>query len=208
MSVELAAQKNLMLFRLGGATFALPIEPIAQIIPMVTITPLPQASDIVSGIINVRGALTPVINLSRHLNLPQAPLQLHTPILLVQCNGRMMGFIVDEVIDVMPLQTREITRPKDILPEALVEAPLLGGLASTGDGTVFVLDIENLFLPHQADALAQATAAISGDNGRDGGEKNEASGGEGGPAPATEDSKAESSQAKSRQTNGLTAIAA
>ena len=82
MSVELTtkhpensvAWRNLVTFRLGQQTCALPIEPIVQIIPMVTITRIPQvnhtvkgpalSADVpsaVEGVINVRGATVPVV---------------------------------------------------------------------------------------------------------------------------------------------------
>jgi purine-binding chemotaxis protein CheW len=163
MSVELtltdldpADQRNLMTFRLDQQTYALPIEPIMQIIEMVTITPIPQVSNKVEGVINVRGAPVPVVNLRRHLSLPEAALQLHTPIVLAQVGELMVGLIVDEVLDVRSLPGGQITRPADILPEGLGKTPILQGMAHTPHGMVLLLDLDHLFLPHQALALAHA----------------------------------------------------
>ena len=155
MSVELmdlnpADQRNLVAFRLDLQTYALPIEPIVQIIEMVTITPIPQVSNTVEGVINVRGALVPVINLHRHLGLPEAALKLHTPIVLVQVGEQMVGLIVDEVLDVLTLSDSQITRTADIVPEGLGKASILQGLAHTPDGMVLLLDLDRLLLPDQA----------------------------------------------------------
>jgi len=155
-----ADQRNLMAFRLDQQTYALPIEPIVQIIEMVTITPIPQVSNTVEGVINVRGAPVPVVNLRRHLGLLEASLQLHTPIVLVQLGEQMVGLIVDEVLDVLSLPGDQIAHPADILPEGLGEAPILQGLAHIPDDTVLLLDPDHLFLPDQAQALAQAVETL------------------------------------------------
>jgi purine-binding chemotaxis protein CheW len=166
MNVELtdlenpADQRNLVAFRLDQQIYALPIELIVQIIEMVTITPIPQASNTVEGVINVRGAPVPTINLRRHLGLPNAPLQLHTPIVLVQVGEQMVGLIVDEVLDVLSLRGDQITRPANILPEGLGEALVLQGVAYVQNDTVLLLDLEHLFLPHQARALVQAVETL------------------------------------------------
>jgi purine-binding chemotaxis protein CheW len=151
-----AEQRTLVAFRLDQQTYALHIEPIMQIIEMVTIMPIPQISNAVEGIINVRGAPVPVVNLRRYLGLPEATLQLHTPIILAQVGELMVGLIVDEVLDVLSLPGGQIARPAEILPEGLGEAPILQGLAHTPDGMLLLLDLEHLFLPHQAQVLAQA----------------------------------------------------
>jgi purine-binding chemotaxis protein CheW len=149
-------QRNLVTFRLGRQIYALPLEPVAQIIEMVAITPIPQFNHSVEGVVNVRGAIVPVVNLRRHLGLPEASLQLDTPIILVQAGERMVGLIVDAVIDVLNLANGQITRSADILPPGLGETPLLQGLAHTPTGVVLLLDPECLFLPNQRQALAMA----------------------------------------------------
>lgn len=153
----------LMTFRLDRRTYALPIEPIVQIIEMVTITPIPQVNHSVEGVVNVRGTAVPMVSLCRHLGLPDTRLQLHTPIILVQTRGRMVGLIVDEVIDVLKLPADQMIRPTDILPEGLGEAPLLLGLAHTASGPVLLLNLDCLFSFNEAQmrALDQAIAELA-----------------------------------------------
>lgn len=154
--LDLSDRRTLVTFRLDRQTYALPIAPIVQIIEMVTITPIPQVSSVVEGVINVRGAPVLVINLRRHLGLPESALQLHTPIILAWVDELMVGLIVDEVLDVLNLPGGQITRPAEILPEGMGEAPVLQGLAHTPDGMILLLDLDHLFLPQQVQALAQA----------------------------------------------------
>jgi len=154
---------HLVTFRLDRQTYALPIEPIVQIIEMVAITPIPQVNPAVEGVINVRGTAVPVVNLRCHLGLPEAKLQLHTPIILVQTGERMVGLIVDQVADVLNISADQITRPKDMLPDGLSDAPLLQGLMHTSQGAVLLLDLERLWAskPAQPAQTLEALFAVN-----------------------------------------------
>jgi purine-binding chemotaxis protein CheW len=136
---------NLVAFRLNEQLYALPIEPIVQIVEMVTITPLPQVNHAMRGIINVHGTAVPVLDLRQHLGLADAGLRLHTPIILVKAKERQVGLIVDQVTSVMNVPVDRIAHPADVLPPELGQAPLLRGLAHTEAGMVLLLDLEHLF---------------------------------------------------------------
>jgi purine-binding chemotaxis protein CheW len=161
-TVKAIDQQSVMTFMLDDQRYALPIEPIVQIIPMVTLTPLPQITKVVEGIINVRGMVVPIVNMRRHLGLPEIPLELHTPILLVKVNERAIGLIVDEVLDVINLSSDHIARPSEVLPAGFGDVPILRGLGYVqgAQGMVMLLEIENLFHPEQVEALAQAMQAL------------------------------------------------
>jgi len=132
-----------------------------QIISMIAITPIPQVSDVVEGIINVHGKIVPVVNLGHHLGLQKTPLQLYTPILLVKIGEGTVGLIVDKVTDVLSFSGEQITRPADILPEGLGQAPVLQGLTYNEKNMVSLLDLDHLFRPGQMQALTQAIEALS-----------------------------------------------
>jgi purine-binding chemotaxis protein CheW len=153
-------QRDLMAFRLGNQTYALPIESIVRIIEMVTITPIPQVSRMVEGVINVQGVAVLVVNLRRQFGLPEVPLGLRTPIIIVQVGEQRFGLIVDEVIDVLNLEAGQVVRVADILPDGVGDVPILEGLAHVQDDTVLVLDIEHLLLPGQAEALVEMAASL------------------------------------------------
>jgi purine-binding chemotaxis protein CheW len=147
-------------FRLDQQIYALPVEPIAQIIEMVTIMPLLGVNPSVQGAINVRGIAVPVINLRRHLNLTEKKLQLHTPIILVRPGEWLAGLIVDEVTDVITVNAGQITNPMDRLPESLGDAPFLQGVLHTPRGAIVLLNLEHLLAFDRA-RLAAALETLS-----------------------------------------------
>lgn len=156
----LSERQNVVAFRLDEQTYALPIEPIVQIIDMVTITSIPQLDAVVEGVINVHGEAVAVVKLRRHFGLSDAPLRLNTPILLTQIGGQTIGLIVDEVTDVLNLSADQVVQLADILPEELGDAPIFRGLTYVSDDAVLMLDHDSLFKPDQLQALAQAAAML------------------------------------------------
>jgi purine-binding chemotaxis protein CheW len=142
------ARRNLVTFRLGRQIYALPIETIVQIIPLGAITPTPQENHTIEGVIDVRGATVPAVNLRPHLGLRKTALPLHTPILLVQNDQGTIGLIVDQVIDVISLPADEVADFADLLSGGLREVPILQGMAYIQNSTVLLLNLDHLHLPH------------------------------------------------------------
>jgi purine-binding chemotaxis protein CheW len=157
---DLSGQQDLVAFRLSGQAYALPIEPVKRIIEMVTITPIPQVSGVVEGIINVHGVAVPVINLRRHFGLPETPWGARTPIILVQISEQTFGLVVDEVIDVLNLSVNQISRVADILPEVMSEEPIIRGVAHVQGDTVLLLDVEYLLSSTHMQILLQTVEAL------------------------------------------------
>jgi purine-binding chemotaxis protein CheW len=149
-------KRNLVSFRLGRQTCALPIEPIVQIIPMVTITPVPKTDPSILGVIKVHGKLVPVVSLHRAFSLPDVSFHLYTPILLIEHNAHTIGLIVDDVLDVLTLPGEEIRHPIDLIPEEFAVDSIINGLINTPKGMVILLDVEHLFLPTQDLAMTEA----------------------------------------------------
>ena len=157
----MARLSNLLTFHVDEQLYALPVECVVQIVSMVTITPIPQASSIAEGIINVHGEAVPVVNLRDHLSKPRCRYEFHTPIVLIQMKAHLVGLIVDRVNDVVGLQATDIVHPTDMLPDELHNIPILNGVAYTPEGVVLILDPEQLFNPDQIQALAMASIYLN-----------------------------------------------
>jgi purine-binding chemotaxis protein CheW len=153
-------QQNVVAFRLEKQTYALPIEPIVQIVEMVAITPIPQLDAVIEGVINVHGEAVAVVKLRRHFGLSDAPLQLNTPILLTRIGEQTIGLIVDEVTDVFNLSTDQVVQLGEILPEELENAPIFRGLTYVADDAVLMLDPDQLFRPDQLEILTKAASLL------------------------------------------------
>ncbi|RPI35300.1 MAG: hypothetical protein EHM70_00075 [Chloroflexota bacterium] len=147
---------NLVTFRLGRQAYALPLEPIVQIIPMVTITPLPLKNDALLGMINLHGNAIPVIDLRQKVGLGEISFELYTPIILANICSRTVSLVVDEVMDVVNVPAGHMMGLDSVFPEGYTDSMLLRGLVKINDHIVPLINPDELWRPDQAEELELA----------------------------------------------------
>ena len=162
---------NLVIFRLNHVHYAIAIEPIQQIIEMVTITPVLKTEAWMEGIINYHGIPTPVINLRRHFGMDVVSYHWHTPIILVNLSDHQVGLIVDDVLDVLAFSPEQIADPRSILPDSIPVTPLLKGIIQIEKNVVLFLDQAYLFDQTQVTALSAAAETLREQALHDSGQK-------------------------------------
>ncbi|MCD5407577.1 MAG: chemotaxis protein CheW [Desulfotomaculum sp.] len=99
---------QLVVFQLSDQNYALPIQEIQEIIRMTEITPIPSTHFYVTGVINLRGNILPVINLSQRFGLTEKETDQDTRIVVVETKVQNIGMIVDQVLEVGRYQQSEI----------------------------------------------------------------------------------------------------
>jgi purine-binding chemotaxis protein CheW len=106
---EAGKRTEYLAFLLASETYAVQIAQLAEILRPPPITEVPRAPRVILGVISVRGKLVTVVDLRRRLNLPEAPVDRRSRILLVDSGGgEQLGLLVDEVQQVWRLAPDEI----------------------------------------------------------------------------------------------------
>src|SRR5262249_46630365 len=134
-------------FRLDREAYAIPITTIQEIIVMKPITRIPQVPETIEGLINLRGSVIPIVNLRRLFGLPPREFDDETRTVIVNVGGRTLGYVVDEVTQVMRIAADQI-QPAPVAV-ATVARKHIAGLARLDDGLLVILDIEKLFAPEE-----------------------------------------------------------
>lgn len=143
---------NLLVFRVGNARYALHAEGVREVVRAVAITPLPHGPRIVEGIIDVRGTVTPVLNLRRRLGAPDIPLSVDEHFVIAEAGARLVAFRADP-------GTELSIAPDHALQE--IQAVVRGttqvsGVATLSDGVVLVHDLAAFLSSAEADELETA----------------------------------------------------
>src|SRR5262245_61565889 len=110
-AVALGEKTRLATFYLGDICLAVDIGQIQEIMRDVRITRVPYAPPVVSGVINLRGEVSTIIDLRRVLGLPPAPSAVNRRTLIVRSQGESIGLIVDRVADITAVDASEIVPP-------------------------------------------------------------------------------------------------
>jgi len=133
--------RQFVLFRLGTEEYGLPIEHVQSIIRYEQSTPVPHAPSGVEGVINLRGQVIPVIDLSmRLLGVPFSGTATSRIVVAEGISG-LVGLAVDSASEVVSIPLAEI-RPAPGAALSSDTAEAFEGVANHGDRLVILLDAE------------------------------------------------------------------
>lgn len=116
-----------LLFEVGGAGYVLEAQSVAEVLPLVAITPIPEAPPAIAGVINYHGAPVPVVDLSRVTAGQAAQPRLSTRIILVHYPDgrgvdRLLGLIAEKATGTLRREERDFA-PSGVAPPG---APYVG----------------------------------------------------------------------------------
>ena len=102
-------EEQVVVFLLGKEEFGVPIESVQEIVRVAEqLTHVPKAPPAVEGVINLRGAVLPVMDLRRRLGLEQVARSDRQRIMVFLIDGARTGFIVDSVVEVLKIHKSTI----------------------------------------------------------------------------------------------------
>lgn len=146
-----------LLFTLDGAHYGLAAEVVQEMFLLPALISVPESGPEVAGVLNLRGQLLPIINLRACLGYPQQANALSQAVIVVQCGGRQLGLVVDQIQNVEAIAPSSITAALETPYFGYGERPLTIGLARQGDTVIILIDPVALGQgPHSASPLPVA----------------------------------------------------
>jgi purine-binding chemotaxis protein CheW len=113
-----------------------------EIIKVPPIIKLPKVPEYILGVINLRGSIIPILDLKKRSMDEFTQMGYDTRILIAQVNEQKIGFLVDEVNEIIEFNNQVITRSVDIL--GTIDDQFLDGIAEIDNQLVLLLNIENV----------------------------------------------------------------
>lgn len=138
-------------FRIGRESFALPIGAVHEIVRPPEITAVPHAPDYVEGVINLRGRILPVIDLRKRFGATRIENTRKNRILVVDSDGRRVGLMVDAASEVLKLSPAHIEAPPEVFGDA--ETNYVTGVARYQGRLIILVDLNKIL---QRGELARA----------------------------------------------------
>lgn len=134
--------------------YAIPIEQVREIRSVEKITRVPKSESFVKGIMNLRGLIIPVIDVKEKLGLgSQGTTSVKQRILVANIGDSLTGLLVDEVDQVMRMQTKDL----DAAPQTVLESHnYIKGIAKINQKLVVLLDVVKLL----QDSTSDITSAM------------------------------------------------
>lgn len=159
----MANTQQYLTFVLNAETFALGILAIKEIIEYTHLTPVPTTPAYVRGVINLRGAVVPVLDLSVRFGRPASAVTKRTCIVIieVEAEGRRgdLGVVVDAVNAVLDIPSSEIEPPPGF--GANIRTDFIHGMGKVDGKFIILLDADRVLAAEEKAALVQASEAQS-----------------------------------------------
>jgi purine-binding chemotaxis protein CheW len=112
-------RRELLSFRLGEQEFCVDIMAVREIRGWTEATPLPRAPDYISGMINLRGTVFPVVDMSVRFGLPASDPTSRKVIIVVWIDRKLVGLLVDSVCDIIAVTDAELQPTSELAGEAI-----------------------------------------------------------------------------------------
>ena len=159
-----ASPQQYLTFSLGGEVFALGILNVKEIIEFGNITEIPMMPAFIRGVINLRGAVVPVIDLSARFGGPASTVSRRTCIVIVELGEgeerQDLGVIVDAVNEVLEIPRSEIEPPPTF--GAKIRADFIQGMGKVEGHFVIILNVDRVLSPQEITMLASMSSNGTG----------------------------------------------
>lgn len=149
----LRQEVQLACFLIGSEMYALDILRIKEVIRPLKVTVVPHAPSFVEGVINLRGAVIPVVDLRKRFGVSQCKQGQKTRIIICVVSGKVLGLVVDEVVEVRRFSRGEV-QPAPHFAKGR-ESEFFLGVCRRGDDLVMVLDLEKILTSAEKNDLGK-----------------------------------------------------
>jgi purine-binding chemotaxis protein CheW len=141
-TARLDGRQQFLTFCLGKEEYGIEILDVQEIKGYSPVTPIPNAPGHVKGLMNLRGAVVPVVDLRARFGMPAQDYTPFTVIIVVKVGSKVVGLIVDAVSDVLDVNADQLEATPDC--GATVDTSFLTGLAHAGERLIGLLEVERV----------------------------------------------------------------
>lgn len=136
---------ELLSFLVGGQDYCVDIMSVREIRGGARATPLPHTPTYMLGVINLRGTVLPILDLSTRLGLSTGTDTNRNVIIVVAIGDRTVGLMVDAVSDILAVEERDLQSPPDLPADN--ERSFVSALTIVEDRMIRVLDLASILPP-------------------------------------------------------------
>jgi purine-binding chemotaxis protein CheW len=154
--MENANANQYLTFTLDNEQYAIGVAKVREVLEHTKITKLPRTATFMKGIINLRGAGVPVIDLRLKFGLPETPITKDTSIIVMEVESQdgpvIVGALADSVHEVVDIDEKSI-EPAPRFGTRL-SAEFIKGVGKREDLFVILLDIDRIFNAEEISSMA------------------------------------------------------
>lgn len=157
LTETLSAVMKIIVFQLKEKEYAIPVSQVRSIEKVQHITRVPGTVPFVKGVINLRGVVTPIIDLRKRFGLEETVYSDSTRVIIAALDEMEVGLIVDAANDVIDIPTDSIEPPPEIV--GVLEAEYINGVVKIDKRLLILLELNKVL---DEDDVLKATKGTEG----------------------------------------------
>jgi purine-binding chemotaxis protein CheW len=162
MSVtEITETRQYLTFKLDDEVFAIDVAKVREVLDLTTITKIPRTPDFMSGVINLRGNVVPVVDLRLCFEMSRTEKTVNTCIVVVEValegEATVIGALADSVEEVIDLEPEQIQPAPKIGTQ--IRTDFIHGMGKRDAQFIMILDIDRVFSAEELAAVRGEVAA-------------------------------------------------
>ena len=146
--------RELIAFRIGDQEFCVNIMSVREIRGWTQATPMPHAPPYVMGVINLRGAVLPIIDMSARLGMKVAEPTARHVIIVAQVKSKVVGLLVEAVSDILTITEDNIQPVPEISSD--LEKQYARGILAIDTRMICLIELDALFPEKAHDKESEA----------------------------------------------------
>jgi purine-binding chemotaxis protein CheW len=144
-----ASRIELLTFAIWRERIGIPLADVREIVRAVSIARLPNAPQVVEGVVNVRGTIVPVLDIRARFNLPPKAVEPSDHLVIAFAKRQLVAIRADRVADLMVLERSDV----EDLTVAVPGSNFVAGVAKLSDGLLLIHDLATFLSVTEAEAL-------------------------------------------------------
>ena len=156
MSVtEITDTRQYLTFKLGDEVFATDVSKVREVLDFTAVTKIPRTPDFMSGVINLRGNVVPVVDLRLCFEMSKTEKTVNTCIVVVEMllegESTVIGALADSVEEVIDLEPDQIQPAPRIGTQ--IRTDFIKGMGKRDSQFIMILDIDRVFSAEELSAV-------------------------------------------------------
>ena len=163
-ATEITETRQYLTFKLGGEIFAIDVAKVREVLDFTTITKIPRTPEFMSGVINLRGNVVPVVDLRLCFEMSKTEKTVSTCVVVVEMmlegEATVIGALADSVEEVIDLEPEQIEPAPKIGTQ--IRTDFIKGMGKRESLFIMILDIDRIFSVEELSAVRAAELAKPG----------------------------------------------
>lgn len=135
-------ERQYVIFKLNEEEYGIEITNVKEITEYKQVNRIPNVSDFIEGIVNIRGDIIPIINLKKKFDIEEKGLTKDKRVIIINLNKKLVGFIVDEASQVLRIAEEDIEDASKILTG--MDRRFIEGIGKIDEKIIVLIDLKEV----------------------------------------------------------------